>query len=63
MGAVSWYGRSANIFAELKAVNLRSLKSFGSAGGVNNESDFVVVNGPHEPTVPLITVQKIPKAN
>ena len=56
MGAVSAIADEAQTsFAELKASeDLRSLKnSFGSTGGVNNESDFVVVNnGPQEPTVP-----------
>lgn len=56
MGAVSAIADEAQTsFAELKASeDLRSLKnSFGSTGGVNNGSDFVVVNnGPQEPTVP-----------
>ena len=56
MGAVSAIADEAQTsFAELKASeDLRSLKnSFGSTGGVNNESDFVVVNnGPQEPMVP-----------
>lgn len=56
MGAVSAIADEAQTsYAELKASeDLRSLKnSFGSTGGVNNGSDFVVVNnGPQEPTVP-----------
>lgn len=56
MGAVSAIADEAQTsYAELKASeDLRSLKnSFGSQGGVNNGSDFVVVNnGPQEPTVP-----------
>lgn len=56
MGAVSAIADEAQTsYAELKASeDLRSLKnSFGSQGGVNNGSDFVVVNnGLQEPTVP-----------